>query len=339
MSARPLLDADMRTIGQWLLQGWHWWVDELRGLVPLRWRRAQLRGVPRLLVRGRMLQPEPGRRASPVSKAGMRVALVVSPADCLCRVVTRPAVGERDLLRMIAFEADSLLPLPAEAMLIAARIAGPADEQGQLRIEVAGLPIDRARAMLELAATTRLVPVAVIVEEAASRAEPLDFAPALRRAGLLPPQRSAAPWLWALVVLLMGLTIGFAIARDVARVTQLDRIVAEQQPAVSIAQAIARRSEQDRRLVQRTLALRRQREPLRLIAAVHAALPDGAWLQRLAWDGETIRLIGYRPEGADVATALRQSGRFAKVHAMEEDTQAALPTGQPFDLAASVKPR
>lgn len=330
MNPRALLDADMRTIGQWLLQAWQWWVDELSGLVPARLRRGRTSEAPRFAVRHDMLVPVSAgvRSAAP----GMRVTLVVSAADCLVRTIIRPALGERDMQRMIAFEADTLLPLPSGSALLAARIAGPAEEPGAIRILVAGLPVERARTMLQVADAVGVVPVAVVLEE--SQPVPLDFAPAMRTAGLLARKRSAAPLLWGLVGVLLLLNIAVAIWRDAAHVARFEQIVAEQQPAVGIAQAIARRGEQDRSLARRSLALRRTHDPLHVIAAVSGVLPEGAWLQRLVWDGETVRLTGYRPARADVATALRRSGRFTDVHAMGEGSEAAVPAGEPFDLSA-----
>ncbi|WP_163284462.1 hypothetical protein, partial [Enterobacter hormaechei] len=80
--------------------------------------------------------------------------------------------------------------------------------------------------------------------------------------GLLARRRSATPLLWGLVAVLLLFNITMAIWRDAARVAQLEQIVAEQQPAAGIAQAIARRGEQDRSLAARSLALRHTHDPL-----------------------------------------------------------------------------
>ncbi|MEP9360941.1 PilN domain-containing protein [Sphingomonas sp. KR3-1] len=339
MNPRALLDADMRMIGQWLLQGWQWWSDEIRALIPARLQRSSMRELPRFIVCDGALAPaRPGQRVA-VPGPGARVTLVVPAADCLVRTITRPALGDRDLHRMLAFEADALLPIPVASVVLAARIEGAADAPGLVRVRIAGLPIAAAHAIAEAAEAADVVPVAVVVEQPQPQPAPLDFAPAMRAAGLLARQRSATPLLWVLVAVLLLLNLAMAIWRDAAHVAQFERIVAEQQPAVGIAQAISRRGEQDRRLVARSLALRRARDPLDVLAAVSASLPTGTWLQRLAWDGEAVRLTGYRPERADVATALRRSGRFVGVRSMGESAEAAMPTGQPFDLSAKVEPR
>jgi hypothetical protein len=335
MSARTLLDADMRTIGLWLRQGWFWWTDELRGLVPSRLRRSPLRGLPRYLMRDGRLAPLAGQRIGLVPKPGTAVTLVIPAGDCLRRTISRPKVGERDLRRMVALEADVLLPMPAESALLATRTLGPGDAPGSIAMEIAALPRATGAGIAAAALAAGAVVQAVIVEETGSD---LDFAPAMREAGLLAARRSATPWLWGLVGVLLVCTIAMAIWRDAAQVAQLERLVAEQQPAVEIVQAIAHRGEEDRRLVEHSLALRRDRAPLQVLATVQHALPVGSWLQRFLWDGETVRLTGYRPERADVATALRRSGAFASVQTMGEETQAVLPTGQPFDVSARVRP-
>jgi hypothetical protein len=337
MNARVLLDADMQTIGRWLLQGWRWWADEIRGLLPARSRGTRTGNTARFAMeQGALVAPAGGRsRAGAVPKPGTRVTIVIPPADCLIRSITRPAIGERDLRRMVAFEADALLPIPAGSALVATRVAGSA-EAGKIRIQVAGLPIDKARAIAGVAAAAGLVPAAVVLEEEDRRAPPLDFAPGMREAGLLATRRSATTSLWGLVAALLLLNLTLWVWRDAARVARFERLVAEQQPAVAVAQKIARRGEQDQLLIARSLTLRRVHDPLRVLAAVGDALPQGAWLQRFVWDGETVRLAGYRPARADVATALRRSGRFSDVRNMGQETQATMPTGDPFDLAARV---
>ena len=40
MSNRGLLDADMATVGRWMIEGWRWWLDELTDCIPKRWQSA-----------------------------------------------------------------------------------------------------------------------------------------------------------------------------------------------------------------------------------------------------------------------------------------------------------
>ncbi|WP_213979254.1 PilN domain-containing protein [Sphingomonas sp. dw_22] len=338
MTARAILDADMRTIRQWLLGGVRWWLEEMRSLVPAQVRRGRSSDGLKLIYRDGALVPgEPrGSRAVSKPRQGTRVTIIVPAALCLSRVIIRPLLGDRDLRRVIAFEADTLLPIPAGAAIVAGRAAGAAGEAGKMRVEVAGIPADTAQAIAAAILAAGVVPARVELEETSGQSAPIDFAPAMREGGLLPQRRSATPLIWSLVAFLLCLNVAVAIWRDSARVAQYEELVQGQQPAISVARTIARRSEQDRRQILQTIALRRSHDPLAVMTSVGGALPNGAWLQRFIWDGATVRLVGYRPAKSDVATALRRSGRFAEVRTLADETQAAVAAGEPFDLSAKV---
>jgi hypothetical protein len=60
-------------------------------------------------------------------------------------------------------------------------------------------------------------------------------------------------------------------------------------------------------------------------------------VQRFAWDGKVVRLSGYKRDGTDVIGALRKSPYFKDVRAANAEAMAEVPTGQPFDLSATVR--
>ena len=74
-----------------------------------------------------------------------------------------------------------------------------------------------------------------------------------------------------------------------------------------------------------------------MLAQVSEAVPDGAWVQRYAFEGNALRLTGYRQPDADVAGALRKLPLFASVKSAQSDEAAAISTGQPFDLVAQLR--
>lgn len=334
MSAKGILDADMASIGRWLAQGARWWVSELEHLLPARLRLARSDGVPRLLFADGGLQPATGSKGVP--QPGARVAILVPRDLCLARVIERPMLGERDLQRMAAFEGDSVLPFPPGTTIVAARRIGPGSGPFKVRVEVAGLPINAARTIAQAALEAKLVPLRVAMEDDTALARPIDFAPAMREAGLLPRPRSATPLVWTAVACFVIINIAMLIWRDVAAVERLERIVQDQQPAVTVAQTITRRIERDRALVAGSLARRGDHDALAGLAAVSKALPEGAWLQRFVWDGPSVKLTGYKPPRTDVAGALRRSGGFAEVRSMNDDIQAEVPAGEPFDIGAKI---
>lgn len=334
MSGRGILDADMATLGAYIAQGWRWWVDELAAMVPARWRRGAGDALPRFLLAGdRLERVDAGRRVLP---ADAPVAVMVPRAACLVRTTEWPAVGERDLHRLIALEADRLLPAGPGEMLVAGRRL-PGGAEGRVAVEVAGLPRTVAVALLAATAAARVTPVRVLLEQP-DDAPAIDFAPAMRAEGLIARARSGARFWWSVVAFLMVLNVALAVWRDAARVERLERLVAEQQPAMGVARTIGTRIARDRRIAVQSALLRRRQDALRDLGAVGAALPPGAWVQRYVWEPPEVRLTGYRPPRSDVATALRRAG-FAEVHTMGESGDAATPLGEPFDLSAQGRGR
>ncbi|MGI9375011.1 MAG: hypothetical protein ACR2PC_02760 [Tsuneonella suprasediminis] len=341
MNARRLLDADMATVGRWLSEGVHWWIAELEQLLPARLRHVQGDRLPRFrFADGQLVRPMDGKAAEGNGpRPGTRIAVTVPCGLCLARVIERPALGERDLQRMAAFEGDSLLPFPSGARLIAARPLGPGAEPKKARVEVAGLPLETARTIADRLVDARAVAVRVILEDEGELGRPIDFAPAMREAGLIARPRSATPFIWGVVGCLALTNVAALILRDIAAVERLEATVGEQQPAVTSAQTIIRRIAGDRALIARSLARRQSHDALAGLAITSGALPEGSWLQRYVWDGATVTLTGYKPPSTDVGSALRRSGAFAEVRSTNDEIQAEVPAGKPFDISARIVKR
>src|SRR5262249_54007257 len=77
-------------------------------------------------------------------------------------------------------------------------------------------------------------------------------------------------------------------------------------------------------------------EPMRAIDAATRALPDGAWVQRLSWNGHALRMAGYKQEGVDVLGARRASPAMPDVRDASADAPARLAAGEPFDVTAEI---
>lgn len=338
MSGRGILDADMKSLARFTSQAWHWWLDELSTFAPTRLRRPSSDRLPRFVFRDGVLSPvdELKRRERSPKKPGLRSVIVVEQGLTLTRTIERPMLSDHDLPRVLAFETESLVPFPADSVVLAGQRVGPGSEPGKILVEVASLPIDTAREIATAAQQANIFPLKIVVR---GRQIELDFAPAMRAAGLVSKARSATPLIWGCVAFLAALNLGTLIWRDVASVDRLSQLVDDQQPSVSVAQTITRRIEADRSLIHGSLRLRQTHDALGALATTSEALPPGAWLQRYVWDGPTVRLSGYKPPKTDVATTLRRSGRFSEVRSMTDETQAAVPAGEPFDLSARIVKR
>lgn len=321
MSGRGILDADMTTVGGWLRDGWRWWIDELAAMIPPSWRRLGTGGQIALFDGTRVTGAEAGRTA----------AIRLAPDLCLVRTIERPAMGERDLAAMLALDADRIMPMPAETMVVAARIV--AREATRMTVRVAALPRERAIALASATAAAGVIPSRVFL---ADGDDAIEFLPALRASGLMAIRRGAARAWWGAVAFLLLLNIALLVWRDSARTQRLEDLVEAQRPAVAASRTIAARVQNGQRAARVVLARRRSRDPLWLLGQVSTALPPGAWVQRFGWDGETLKLAGYRPRNANVVAALRATPGFVEVRNTSSDTVAEIPAGQPFDVTARI---
>lgn len=84
------------------------------------------------------------------------------------------------------------------------------------------------------------------------------------------------------------------------------------------------------------VAERDANDPLGPLALTTIALPEGAWVQRYVWTGESLRITGYKAPGSDIQTALRRTGRFASLQTSVSDPTAEGGGGQPFDVSATL---
>ena len=336
MAGNGILDADMATLGAWFARGWGWWVDELRALVPARLRRGARRRALYWDAAAGCLRHDPAWDGGAINQVTHGVAAdpasaeVILPAGaCLVREVTVPPMALRDVPRMVALDADRLMPVPGT--IVACTVLGAVP--GGLRVAVAGLPRAAAEALagaLDGAPAALLAPVP-------GHAASVDLLPALRAAGLLGGARGSAARWWAVVAFLFVLNAGLLVWRDAAETDAMQAIVDQQASAVNTARAITARARRADALAGAVAAARARAEPLALLARIDAALPPGAWLQRFAWDGGAeIRLAGYRPAQADVAGALRRAG-FGVARYGDGDATGASPLGQPFEATLRMK--
>lgn len=331
MDVKAILDADLTTVAGWLRSGAMWWVDELRGLLPARLTRRSAAFAAWVVYDG----PGKLRRHG----EGSILPVLVAPELCLVRELDLPPLGEADLNRLVRLDADRIMPIPPERLILAVRAdpAAPAPP-GLRRVSVAALPRETAAALLAELAENGLQAASIgLADTDEPGVAAVDFTPALAEAGLIARPRVAAANWWALVVFLFALNVGLLVWRDAAQVQQLEELVESQTPAVNAARSIAKRIAATDRQAQELAGLRRRQDGLAVLAAATEALPAGAWVQRYAWDGSAIRLSGYKRAGVDVIGALRKSPRFADVRAANAEAVAEIPTGQPFDLTAVVK--
>lgn len=340
MSATDILNTDMATLARTLRAGVDWWLEELAGMTPPALRR-RLSGRPalaaerrsdggwRLTRDGREVYPSAAERLRP-----MRATLLLSPDQALVCETNLPRLPDRDLRRLLALEADRLTPFRAEAVHLDLVVLSPSEVSGLQRALVAAVPRATAAKMIAKARAAGLDACALGVAGAPAG---IDFLPSIRREEARGGP-GAGSWIWGVVALLAVANLLVAVVRDTIETGRLHGAVELQKPKLQETLDLRRQVQAE---AARRAAVRLQRgkgEPLGILDALTRAVPDGAWVQRMSWDGRIVRLAGYRQDNVDVVAALRRSPLFVKVRNSSFDMPSHGAEGQPFDITAELAP-
>ena len=333
MTLAELLNTDVNDVGRWLADGLRWWTDELTAMLPASMRRwfetkPSLTAEPlagggyRLTRHGRLVMPAPGRRP---------ISLRLPPGAALAREVPTPALPDRDLRRMLTLDVDRLTPFRSDQVFVDVVLGGAG------RALVAAIPRDEAVAAVERAVAAGLEVRALGLVGASAAEQAVDFLPAMREARAIAQPGAGRRAIWVVVGVLALANLGVAIGRDMLELNALKAEVDAQQPMVARVQAVRRQVLAEERRRADILARRSHEDPLRMLDAVTAAIPNGAWVDRLAFDGRSARVSGFRQDQVDVAAALRAAPLLTNVRSSGGDLLTRQAAGQPFDLTAELK--
>lgn len=334
MTGTRILDMDMAELARGLRGGWDWWLEELGGLVPPRWRARAGKTSPLFARLDGRDGFELTRRGQDVAgpRAGQSVAAtVVLPASAaLVREIWLPAVGAGDLRRLIALDIDRLMPFPPGTALIdSVVIARDAATQRQL-VAVGALPRGVAEAAVAAAVDAGIEPrgLGIAHPDGTSR---FDFLPGLA-IGVGAAAAAARRFWWGAVIAGIVLNLAVLVARDINATGQLQTLVAEHGDAARLARTLRSRvvGEETRRAA--LVARHAARDPVALLADLTRLLPDGAWVQRLSRDARQLRLSGYHQDGVDVVAALKRSTLYAAARPTSPDLPPRSKAGQPYDV-------
>lgn len=224
----------------------------------------------------------------------------IPPGWLVLRSFRLPAAAKENLAGAIAAELDRVTPFTPEQVYLTWQ-AGPVQGR-EIAIDLAVVP-RRLADPLRSEGIARLVAPEGAPDWLAGR----NFLP-----------RGASGWRPALsrpvvLVLLLALLLPSAAAHW--RGQHLQSRLAEAQHEAAQTLALAREVA-SRRAGLSPLDIERASHPSvsLLLADLTRALPDGAYLDGLAIDGQSVSLSGYASSAAALIPALAQSGRFSDVH-------------------------
>jgi len=330
MNASDLLNADMATLARLGRRGFDWWLAELTAMLPPALRRGRRRG-PEIAWDGVAL--------GSLATGGDRAAVRIAPGLALTRRIMLADLPDGELQRALHAEADRLLPLPAVSLVVAACPLARDRTAGTVEVALAALPLGQAEALAAAIAADGIAPAQILIADASGTpAVDIDFLGDFRARQLLPPgSRAPAIW-WAIVAFLVVLNIAILIWRDQATVDALQGLVDAQRPAVAATRRVEARITARDAEAARAVAQRSDRNPLAMLAQLSRDLPESVFLLKLSWDGDALRLSGYKPRASNIVAALRSNPRLSEVKAVRNEGLAEIPAGQPFDVAARVRP-
>lgn len=339
MTLAELLNTDIEVIGAWLSEGLRWWTAELTDMLPApmrRWfeTRPSLNAEPlsdggyRFSRGGRLVMETPGR-----SRRARPVTLLLPPGAALVREVPTSALPERDLRRMLALDIDRLTPFRAEQVFVDVVLG----QSGAGRALVAAIPREEAIVAIEAAEAAGLEVRALGVAGASAAEQAIDFLPRMYEARAIVRPGGDRRLIWAVVAALALVNLGVAVGRDYWELNRLKAEVDAQQPMVARVQAVRGQVLGEERRRTDILARRTGGDPLRMLDALTSAVPSGAWVDKLAFDGRSARVSGYRQDQIDVAAALRAAPALTNVRSSGGDLLTRQAAGQPFDLTADLK--
>ena len=61
-------------------------------------------------------------------------------------------------------------------------------------------------------------------------------------------------------------------------------------------------------------------------------------MQHLEWNGDALRIVGFKRQDIDMAAAIRGSGAFANPRALAAEPTAGPTPIRPFDITADARP-
>lgn len=338
MSLVTILNSDvgsLRTVAQ---RGFYWWLGQLAEFVPVALRSR--RRIPRQIVTwddGVLRVVSRRGTATKLPRSGTRVIFAIPARLAFVRTLQLPRMSAADLRRMVEMEAERLSPLPLAESIVATDVGKAGAGDALTAVAVAVLPKHIAEQAIAALDEAGLVPGRIGLIDGLDRHLGFDFVPGLRERGLIASRPSPLTFWWSIALFAFLLNIAILVIRDRESVARLSAIADQQAPAVVVARAIEKRANYFHGTARDLVAQRRSHDVLTALAVISQALPAGAWVQRLTYDGRAVRLTGYKHKDVDLVAALKRDPRIGGVSLNSAQIVADIPAGQPFDLTVHLR--
>ena len=338
MNAKDLMNMDMETAIQWLLHGWHWWIDELMSMLPPEWRERLVRRshvIAEINKSGSLVYRDEESNQSFAVKPRGPIKFLVPANHVLTREIELPLLPMSDVKRMIALDIDRLTPFQSDQVYFDAEVVARDQDGGRQQVALGVLPRAAAAKFLDFARENNLQPAAIGVAGGGGVAAPnFDFLAAMRSAeGGDVAQRRSLYW-WGGAVVLILLNLALLTYRDTSSLDELRQNVEAQQAPVRVA--LRTRGKVDHETARRIELLERKRKssPLPVLDAVTKALPQDAWVSRFEWNGRMVHIRGQKKTSNDILARLEASPVLHNARSLTTETHSDPNANQQFDMQA-----
>lgn len=339
MNFKDILNLDMASAAQLLLQFWRWWTEELMAMLPVEWRErltrrshivAQVRGGSIVYSNEESGEVLPAKPRGPIK-------FLIPSSQVLVRELDLPLLPLSDVKRMVALDIDRLSPFQADQIYFDADVVSRDPDSGRQQVALGILKRTTADQVFGFMRENDLAPAAVgVTARNGVPAPDFDFLSAMRGAqGAGAAHRRSLYW-WAAAAALLILNIGFLTYRDTSNLDELRQTVEAQQVRVNVA--LRTRDKVSREAARRTALLqsKARMSPMPVLDAVTKAMPQDAWVSRFEWNGRTVHVRGQRKTSNDILARLEASPVLRNARSLSGDTRAAgdANTVQQFDMSA-----
>jgi general secretion pathway protein L len=311
-----------------------WWLRELAGLVPRRFRqpgRRERRGS--VLIFGRQKSvvleraaegeralgsvdtdaPDHDQRLSELLKQAKRrgrpVAVRLGDELGLRKTLDLPLAAKDDLDQMLRFEMDRLTPFRADEVYFAHRVLGSDARNRRLSVELQLAPKREIERVLEAARSFGIVPSRIELAGGAENAGRLNLLPGESGYSTLEGRLSRVLALLALLLAVSAVAI--PLQRQRATVAKLQAEVTAARAEAEESLALRDRLGQLTRSAQ-FLVADKTRRPLvvQVLDELTRLVPDQAYIIQLELHGQTVELHGFAATASDLIGVLEQSPLF-----------------------------
>lgn len=328
MDLNHLLHSDLGTVARFLLRAWNWWWCEMQAMVPA------FRLTARTKPSGRVIRPsgqgfiaDDGTPPN-VPNSGSPITLCLEAPAGLVRRMDLPIMPWPDLQRLIMMDLDRLTPFETNHILI--DIAILHRDNHRQNVAVAILPRLETEATLHRAYTLGIHPDRLSL--AGSDGSPcFNVLPQISGAA---NQARRIRYAWLMIGALLIINLALFVVREEISLMELRDQVDNLSPLVLSAQRLQAVIDADTRQRAALIARKQAKSPLPILDALTQGLPDQVWVQRLEWNGTTLRIVGWNRDSVETLPMIQALPLLSDLRE-ETPTESETPQrGKPFDITA-----